>query len=72
MPADERGEQREAIEQFEMSRGQPESQSDRDVATLQQEFPTVDGSLIAALYSDSQSLSGTRETLKELATGNGQ
>ena len=68
MPQEERGEQREAMENFEMNRTKPESQTDRDVATLQEEFPAVDGSLIAALYSDSQSLSGTREMLQELAS----
>lgn len=66
------GEQREAMEQFELSRNKPESQTDRDVATLQEEFPGLDGSLIAALYGDSQSLSGTREMLQELASSQGQ
>lgn len=56
------------MENFEMNRTKPESQTDRDVATLQEEFPAVDGSLIAALYGDSQSLSGTREMLQELAS----
>ncbi|KAK5116385.1 hypothetical protein LTR62_007932 [Meristemomyces frigidus] len=65
IPESERGEQREALEQFEMNKG-GESQEDRDVATLQQEFPGVDGSLVAALYGDSKSLSGTREMLREL------
>lgn len=65
VPADERGEQREAMEQFEMSKGH-QSQEDRDMETLQQEFPSIDGSLVAALYSDSKSLSGTREMLSEL------
>ncbi|KXT10879.1 hypothetical protein AC579_8999 [Pseudocercospora musae] len=66
IPANERGEQREAMEAFEMNRSKPESQTDKDVAMLQQEFPQIDGSLIAALYGDSQSLSGTREMLVEL------
>lgn len=67
MPASERGEQREAIEQFEMNRSGPENETDRDVGALQQEFPAVDGSLIAALYSDTKSLSATREMLREIA-----
>jgi hypothetical protein len=70
VPADERGEQREALEQFEMSKG-TESQEDRDIATLQREFPSVDGSLVAALYGDSKSVSATREMLGEIATGQG-
>lgn len=67
VPESERGEQREMMENYEMNRSKPESQTDRDVATLQQEFPSLDGSLIAALYGDSQSLSATREMLQELA-----
>lgn len=67
VPESERGEQREAMEQFEMSK--PQSDEDRDLETLQREFPSVDGSLVAALYGDSKSLSGTREMLKELASG---
>jgi hypothetical protein len=67
IPDDERGEQREAMEQFEMSR-HGESTEDRDIATLQHEFPNVDGSLIAAIYGDSKSLGATREMLQELST----
>merc|ERR1712178_377343 len=48
VPESERGEQREAMEQFEM--GRPQSNEDRDMEDLQREFPSVDGSLIAALY----------------------
>lgn len=51
-----------------MHRNKPESQTERDVATLQEEFPALDGSLIAAIYGDSQSLSATREMLQELAS----
>ncbi|KAK5120266.1 hypothetical protein LTR85_006472 [Meristemomyces frigidus] len=65
VPPDEQGEQREALEQFEMTKGH-QSQEDRDMETLQREFPAIDGSLIAALYGDSKSLSGTREMLGEL------
>ncbi|KXL43128.1 hypothetical protein M433DRAFT_149866 [Acidomyces richmondensis BFW] len=68
VPENERGEQREAMEQFEMSKGE-QSQEESDKETLQREFPHVDGSLIAALYSDCQSLGGTREMLQELDEG---
>jgi hypothetical protein len=51
-----------------MQNSKPESQTDRDVAQLQHEFPGLDGSLIAALYGDSQSLGATREMLRELAS----
>ncbi|KAK5678039.1 hypothetical protein LTS10_009208 [Elasticomyces elasticus] len=67
VPTEERGEQREMLEHFELSKGS-ESQEDRDIATLQREFPALDGSLVAALYSDSKSLSGTREMLREIGS----
>ncbi|GAB1730058.1 hypothetical protein KC343_g21343 [Hortaea werneckii] len=66
VPEGERGEQREAMEQFEM--GRPQTNEDRDMEDLQREFPSVDGSLIAALYGDSgKSAGATREMLRELA-----
>ncbi|KAH8602256.1 hypothetical protein B0O99DRAFT_680394 [Bisporella sp. PMI_857] len=69
VPVSERGEQREAMEQFEMNKDpRAEDGADRDVATLQREFPGVDGSLIAALYNDTKSLGSTREVLQELAS----
>lgn len=67
VPEGERGEQREAIQQFEMNKSGNESQQDRDIAQLQREFPSVDGSLIAALYTDAGSLGATKEMLVELA-----
>jgi hypothetical protein len=42
-------------------------EDDNNVAILQREFPKIDGSLIAAIYGDSKSLSATREMLMELA-----
>ena len=68
VPANERGEQREVMEQFEMNHSGNESQQDRDVAELQRQFPGLDGSLIAALYSDAGSMGATREMLTELAS----
>jgi len=68
VPDNERGEQREAMEQFEMNKSGNESQQDRDVAQLQREFPGVDGSLIAAIHGDSADLGATREMLQELAS----
>jgi len=52
VPEAERGEQREAMEQFELSNSSNESQYDKDVAQLQTEFPGIDGSLVAAIYGD--------------------
>lgn len=57
------------MEQFELNKSGNESQQDWDVARLQQEFPGLDGSLIAALYSDNGNLGATREMLNELAGG---
>ena len=68
VPANERGEQREAMEQFEMNKTGGESQQDRDVEQLQREFPGVDGSLIAALHADNGNMGATREMLQELAS----
>lgn len=67
VPETERGEQREAMEQFEMSKTGNESQTDKDVAQLQREYPAVDGSLIAAIYGDS-GMGAAREILQELAS----
>jgi hypothetical protein len=68
VPENERGEQREAMEQFEMNKTGNQSQQDRDLEQLQREFPSVDGSLIAALYADNGGMGPTREMLQELAS----
>ena len=64
----ERSEQIETLQHYE-SQG-AETDDDRNQATLQREFPTIDSSLIAAIYGDSKSLSATREMLQELSSGN--
>lgn len=69
VPADERGEQREAMEQFEITNSRPQSTDDRNVETLQQEFPKLDGSLVAAIYMDSKQMGAVREMLRELNGG---
>ena len=56
------------MQQFEMNKSGNQSQQDRDVEQLQREFPGVDGSLIAALYSDSGNMGATKEMLMELAS----
>jgi hypothetical protein len=66
VPESERGEQFETMQEYEMNKKKPDSQEDKDVATLQKEFPDMDGSLIAAIYGDSKSLGPTRELLQEL------
>ena len=60
----ERSEQMEYFQSYENSKSS--TRDDIDQATLQREFPDVDSSLIAALYSDSKSLSATREMLQAL------
>jgi hypothetical protein len=67
VPADERGEQREAMEQYEITNSRPQSMDDRNVETLQQEFPGLDGSLVAAIYMDSKQMGAVREMLGELS-----
>lgn len=58
-------EQLEYMQNYEASARQ--TQDDKDQAQLQKEFPNVDSSLIAALYSDTKDLASTREMLQELA-----
>lgn len=64
IPPGERSEQIEYLQSYESSK--PQSEDDRNQATLQREFPNLDSSLIAAIYNDSKSLSATREMLQEL------
>ena len=63
----DRSEQVETMQNYESRASQ--SQEDKDRAQLEKEFPTVDGSLVAALYGDSKNLAETRELLEELARG---
>lgn len=60
----ERSEQVEHFQSYEAAA--PQTQDDIDQATLAREFPSVDSSLIAAFYSDTKSLSDTREMLQAL------
>jgi hypothetical protein len=62
----ERSEQLEYLQSYEANA--PQTIEDKDQETLRKEFPTIDSSLIAALYADSQSLSATREMLHELSS----
>lgn len=60
----DRSHQIEIMQSYE-ARGRKD-EHDQNVEILQREFPKIDGSLIAAIYGDSQSLSATREMLGEL------
>lgn len=61
----DRAEQVEHLQQYEAS--VPQSEDDRNQAQLQKEFPNIDGSLIAALYSErTGNLGEVREMLQEL------
>ncbi|KAL1595010.1 hypothetical protein SLS60_009694 [Paraconiothyrium brasiliense] len=66
----DRSHQVEVMQSYEMSR--PQTEDEQNQATLEREFPKIDGSLIAAIYGDSGSLSATREMLQELSTTEGQ
>jgi hypothetical protein len=65
----DRTEQMETLQSYEASK--PQTEADRDQETLQREFPSLDSSLIAAIYGDSGSLSATREMLQELTRTDG-
>ncbi|KAF2821694.1 hypothetical protein CC86DRAFT_373512 [Ophiobolus disseminans] len=60
----DRSHQIEVMQSYEAAGRKDEH--DHNVELLQREFPTIDGSLIAAIYGDSQSLSATREMLGAL------
>jgi hypothetical protein len=60
----ERSHQIEVMQSYESAGRKDEH--DFNVEMLQREFPKLDGSLIAAIYGDSKSLSATREMLGEL------
>lgn len=62
---DDRAEQVEHLQAYEATANT--SIDDQNRAQLEKEFPGVDGSLIAALYSDTKNLADTREMLQELA-----
>jgi uncharacterized repeat protein (TIGR03833 family) len=62
----ERSEQVETMQNYE-SRA-PKSDDDKAQEQLQKEFPNLDSSLIAAIYSDTKDVGQTREMLQELAT----
>lgn len=66
----DRTEQMETMQAFEASK-EP-SEDDANQATLAREFPKIDSSLIAAIYSDSKSLGATREMLQALSADDGQ
>ncbi|KAF9733133.1 hypothetical protein PMIN06_006743 [Paraphaeosphaeria minitans] len=66
----DRSHQVEVMESYEMSR--PQTEDEQNQATLEREFPNIDGSLIAAIYGDSGSLSATREMLHELSSTESQ
>lgn len=50
----------------------PQNEDDKNQQILEREFPKIDGSLIAAIYGDSKSLSATREMLQVLGEGTEQ
>lgn len=66
----DRSHQVEVMQSYEMSR--PQTEDEQNQAILEREFPKIDGSLIAAIYGDSGSLSATREMLQELSSTEGQ
>ncbi|QDS69705.1 hypothetical protein FKW77_009807 [Venturia effusa] len=62
-------ERSEQLEHFQNYEAQAKVDEDtQNQAILEKEFPSIDGSLIAAIYGDSKSLSATREMLQELSS----
>lgn len=57
------------MEQFEITNSRPQSTDDKNIETLQGEFPGLDGSLVAAIYMDSKQMGAVREMLGELGGG---
>jgi len=66
VPEQDRSEQMETFQSYEMNAKTTED--DANQAALQQEFPKIDSSLIAAIYGDEKNMATTRETLAELAS----
>ncbi|KAF2850276.1 hypothetical protein T440DRAFT_468613 [Plenodomus tracheiphilus IPT5] len=60
----DRSHQIEVMQSYEAAGRKDED--DANVEILQREYPKIDGSLIAAIYGDSKSLSATREMLQAL------
>jgi uncharacterized repeat protein (TIGR03833 family) len=60
----ERSEQVEVMQNYESQVAA--SEDDMNQAKLEKEFPSIDASLIAAIYGDSKDLATTREMLQEL------
>ncbi|QIW97873.1 hypothetical protein AMS68_003391 [Peltaster fructicola] len=67
VPESERGEQREALEQFEISHHGQQSPDDRNIEALTRQFPKIDSALVAAIYNDSKDMGASREMLGELS-----
>jgi len=62
----DRSEQMETMQSYEMSR--PQTEDDRAQAELQREFPNMDSSLIAAIWSDNKDMGAAREMLQHLSS----
>jgi len=62
----ERSEQMETMQSYEMNR--PQTEDDRAQEALQREFPKIDSSLIAAIWSDSKDMGAAKEMLQHLSS----
>lgn len=62
----ERSEQVETMQNYEARA--PKSEDDKAQEQLQKEFPSLDSSLIAAIYGDTKDVAQTREMLQELGS----
>lgn len=62
----ERSEQIEYMQSYEMNR--PQTEDDKSQEQLAREFPKIDSSLIAAIWSDNKDMSAAREMLQHLSS----
>jgi len=62
----DRSEQMEYMQSYEMNR--PQTEDDKSQEQLAREFPNIDSSLIAAIWSDNKDMSAAREMLQHLSS----
>jgi hypothetical protein len=62
----DRSEQLEYMQSYEMNK--PQTEDDKSQEQLAREFPNIDSSLIAAIWSDNKDLGAAREMLQHLSS----
>src|SRR5579871_5917043 len=62
----DRSEQMEYMQSYELNR--PQTEDEKSQEQLAREFPNIDSSLIAAIWSDNKDMSAAREMLQHLSS----